>query len=516
MGVRCGLAALALAAGCLRTARDDRTPLLGAHAIQAAVRDAAAPGQPPLTQDEMALHVLDRITFGPRPGDRERVRAMGVAAFVEQQLHPEEIDDEGVRQQLASLTVLRASADALLQGLHPEPGSPAVQAVKRSYLEQLSEAKVIRAVSSGRQLQEVMVDFWFNHFNVYAGKGDEAALLPDYESRALLPNALGTFPQLLEAVARSPAMLIYLDNWRSSVERPKAKRPRGINENYARELLELHTMGSDGGYKQADVVEVARCFTGWTVVDPRKDPRFVFKPELHDFGEKVVLGHLIPAGGGVEDALEVLHILEQHPATARFVSKKLVRRFVSDDPPDELVRRVSDTYAATQGDIESMLRTIFASPEFFSRKALRAKVRSPLELVAAAARALGARVDDAAALVQAVRRMGQPLYQAQPPTGYPDQATTWLSSGALLARIDFGLSLANGRLPGVSIDLSRIRGNRPEQVLANAAAALGASDLSERTRNYVLDQLRAAQGRPQAMAPLAVSLLLGAPEWQRR
>ena len=547
MGMRTKFIAVLLVAACSRVARKDVTPPLKPQAPEAAAAIAATPDSPVLTRDEMIEHVLDRATFGPRPADREHLRAAGISAFLEEQLHPEQFEDEAVTRKLASVEVLSSAPDALVQRLYIErkkkqqekkqeemlsaaPVAPAgsaagskmaepkarPKAVKRDYVQQLSQAKLLRAVSSERQLQEVMVDFWFNHFKVFSGKSDEAALLPDYESTALRPNALGTFPQLLEAVAHSPAMLVYLDNWRSAVPKPKAKQKRGLNENYARELLELHTLGVDGGYTQQDVIEVARCFTGWTVGEPQKDPRFVFKPEMHDFGQKIVLGHLIPAGGGVEDATTVLHILETHPSTARFVATKLARRFVSDEPADPLVRRVADTYTATNGDIRSMLRTIFESAEFWSRKALRAKVRSPLELVAASARALNASVEDPLQLAKAVGRIGEPLYGAQPPTGYPDVSQAWLSSGALLARIDFGLALANGQLEGVTIDLKSIGVGSPEQVLTKAAATLGANSLSDRTRGYILDQLKQTPQKPDLQAARAVGLLLGAPELQRR
>jgi uncharacterized protein (DUF1800 family) len=506
------LGLIVLAAACSSALRKDATPPLGAQAPQAAAAAAATADSPVLTQAEMIEHVLDRTTFGPRAVDRRHVRDAGISAFLEEQLHPEQLEDAAVTARLASFEVLTSSSDALVRRLRDEPK----KAVKRDYVQQLSEAKLLRAVSSDRQLQEVMVDFWFNHFNVFSGKADEAALLPEYESKALRPNALGTFPELLEAVAHSPAMLVYLDNWRSAVPKPKAKQKRGINENYARELLELHTLGVDGGYSQADVIEVARCFTGWTVGEPRTDPRFLFKKEMHDFGQKVVLGHLIPAGGGIEDASQVLHILETHPATARFIAAKLVRRFVSDDPPDSLVFRVAGAYTATAGDIRSMLRAIFESPEFWSRKALRAKVRSPLELVASSVRALNASVADPLQLAKAVARIGQPLYGAQPPTGYADVSQAWLSSGALLARIDFGLSLAGGQVEGVSVDLSSIGGGPPEQVLTRAAATLGASALSDRTRDYILQQLRQTPLKADLQAARAVGLLLGAPELQRR
>lgn len=286
-------------------------------------------------------------------------------------------------------------------------------------------------------------------------------------------------------------------------------------------MLELHTLGVDGGYTQKDIIEVARCFTGWTVEQPQRDPRFVFRPRAHDYGIKRVLGQVIAPGRGEEDAEEVLHILAAHPSTAHFIAMKLARRFVSDDPPETLVGRIAATYSRTQGDIRSMLRTIFESPEFWSRRAVRAKVRSPLELVAGSVRALDASVIDPLVLARAVARIGEPLYAAQPPTGYGDTAQAWLSSGALMARIDFCLQLANGQLAGVKVDLAPLAAGQPEQVLQNAAARLGAGELSEKTRDYILTQLRDAPPKPELQVTelqvaRAVGLLLGAPELQRR
>ncbi len=528
----------ALVLACSHGARKDVTPQIAGDAPQAAAQQAATAEAPALSSPEMIEHVLSRTTFGSRAVDRERVAAIGIAAYLEEQLHPEGIDDGALEQRLAGFEALRQAPSALVQELNaqrqarkrnalledappPPDGMDAAPAVrmtstKREAIAQLAQAKLLRAVSSRRQLQEVMADFWFNHFNVFAGKAFEAALVPDYENRVIRANALGTFPELLRATARSPAMLVYLDNWRSAAPRPRALRQRGLNENYARELLELHTLGVDGGYTQHDIVEVARCFTGWTLADARSDPHFVFRPGMHDFGTKTVLGHVIPAGGGERDGEEVLRILAAHPSTARFISTKLARRFVSDDPPEELVEKVAATYLHTHGDIRSMLRTLFDSPEFWSRRALRAKVRSPLELVAAALRSLDATIDDALPLARAVARIGEPLYLAQPPTGYPDRAETWLSSGALLARIDFGLQLANGKLPGTQLDLAPLAAASPQEALEKATARLGSADLSERTRAYILDELRKSPRQPELMAARAVGLLLGAPELQRR
>jgi len=522
---------------CSRGARKDVSPPLAAQAPEAAAQQAALDAPPALLQPEMIEHALSRVTFGARPQDRARLRRVGIAAFIEEQLHPEAIDDSALEQRLRKFEVLQKGPDELVQKLlaqrrdrkheqllaqaPPPPEEESGQMIghqmsdhlapaRPDAVAQLAQVKLLRAVASARQLQEVMVDFWFNHFNVFAGKQEEAALLPDYEERALRPFALGNFKDLLEATAHSPAMLIYLDNWRSASPRPNQKQ-RGLNENYARELLELHTLGVDGGYTQRDIVEVARCFTGWTVDTPQKDPRFVFRPGMHDFGRKVVLGDVIPAGGGIEDGEQVLRILEAHPSTARFIAGKLARRFVSDDPPQSLVDRAAAEYLRTRGDVRSMLRALFESPEFWSRRALKAKVRSPLELVAGAVRALDASVDEPAALARAVARIGEPLYAAQPPTGYPDLAQGWLSSGALLARIDFGLQLASGQLAGVKVDLSPLSGGGPQDLLDKAAAQLGATELSQRTRESIVQQLE-----EKPLPARAVGLLLGAPEMQRR
>ena len=572
--------AAGLAAACSREARKDVTPPLAAGAPQAAAGAAAEldpEAGPPLSMQEQIDHALSRATFGAGAVDRERVARIGVAAFLEEQLHPEHIEDGAVEEQLARFELLRRSPAELAQkiaqyrkekkekatatttpsastaatltatttaaqltDMDPNLASPTLPGTGQKDLRkqlgkagrgpgfemvaQLAQAKLVRAIASERQLQELMADFWFNHFNVFAGKQNEAALLPSYE-QGIRDRALGNFAELLAFTAHSPAMLVYLDNWRSSTPlpppggrgRPPRRNPnRGLNENYARELLELHTLGVDGGYTQQDVVEVARCFTGWTVAEPQRDPRYVFRPGMHDPGPKLVLGAVIAAGSeGDGDA--VLDLLSHHPATAHFISKKLVRRFVSDDPPEALVQRAAETFSRTAGDIRAVLYTIFESPEFWSRRALRSKVKSPLELVAGSVRALGAGVDDPMALARALGRIGQPLFAAQPPTGYPDDAAGWLSSGALLARIDFGLALASGHMEGVRVDLAPLARDAlgPEEVLDRAVASLGMPALSDWTRHYVLAQLRGTQ-RPEVTASRALGLLLGSPELQRR
>jgi uncharacterized protein (DUF1800 family) len=337
---------------------------------------------------------------------------------------------------------------------------------------QVQTERLARAVGSERQLEEVLVDLWANHFSVFAGKGPVRLYVGQYEHDVIRPRVLGRFRDLLGAVAHSPAMLYYLDNWRSTADslhptlaagrsrRPlgrtsratsAARRPRGLNENYARELLELHTLGVDGGYTQQDVIEVARAFTGWTIAAPREGGGFAFRPVLHDAGEKLVLGTRIPAGDGESDGERVLDLLARHPATARMVATTLARRFVSDDPPPALVARAAAVYTRTDGDLRETLRTILISPEFFSRPAFRAKVKSPLELVASGMRAVGAPPDTTPRAARMVAQLGQPLYGHRDPNGWPETSTEWLSAGAVVSRINFGITLAGRGTLGDSL-----------------------------------------------------------------
>jgi uncharacterized protein (DUF1800 family) len=341
------------------------------------------------------------------------------------------------------------------------------------------ESRLERDVYSQRQLQAVMVDFWLNHFSVYARKSErEPYMLPAYERDVVLPNAMGNFEQLLVATAKSPAMLEYLDNWESiGPDSPAAQRiaqakkrnpngeltkflPEGINENYARELMELHTLGVGGGYTQADVVQVARCFTGWTV--DRKygqggTGEFVFEPNRHEGGDKVVLGHTIHEGG-INEGLEVLHILATSPATAKFVSTKLAVRFVSDTPPPALVDRMAATFLKTNGDIKAVLTTMYRSPEFWSPTVYRAKVKTPIEFMVSALRASGAQVNNPLPLVAAMERLGMPIYGMQTPNGYSWMASEWVSSNALISRMNFALVLSGDRIPGTQTNWASLLG----------------------------------------------------------
>jgi uncharacterized protein (DUF1800 family) len=515
----------------------------------------------PLSEDQRVLHVLNRLGYGPRPGDVDRVRRMGLAAYIEQQLGPARIPDPAVASALAGYPVLGQSAAQLVREYPRIPpqvrqrlaqGEMSRQDVMEMYpperrpgviTGQMQAARITRAVLSEWQLEEVMVDFWFNHFNVYAQKGAVRWMLPAYEREAIRPYALGHFRDLVLATARHPAMLFYLDNWVSTradlvLRRgPNAGRRMGLNENYARELMELHTLGVDGGYGQQDVIEVARCFTGWTIDRPQEGGGFLFRPQAHDRGAKRVLGQTIPAGGGVEDGERVIDILTRHPSTARFIATKLARRLVSDDPPAALVDRAAATFQRTDGDIRAVVLTIVTAPEFWSPDAYRAKIKTPLEVVASAMRALDGRLappgpetpGGGVALAREVARLGQPLYEAQPPTGYPDRAESWVNTGALLSRMNFALGLAHNRFPGARVDLGVFLGSvdrsRPDQVLDRLLAGVLNGEATPHTRVVLTAQLASPQiTRTTAYDRVPkdtdveklTALVLGSPEFQRR
>jgi uncharacterized protein (DUF1800 family) len=591
-----------------------------------------------LSDDQRILHVLNRLGFGARPGDVERVRAIGIESYINQQLNPEKIPDSLAEAKVENLATLNMTTAELYEKF-PQPGqllqqlqrrgelpgdlaaarenrvkgnintaqgreakkdvasmemegamsakegtpqspaaspgapnNPVTPVENQKYREALREyyaknglqlpqrimgelqaSRILRAVYSERQLQEVMVDFWSNHFNVFAGKGADRWLLTAYDRDTIRPNALGRFQDLLQATAKSPAMLFYLDNFQSVSPnaqvgprregRPRAqqrnsllgifmnrrqdrnpdarqKQPdtqlpanqrrqrRGINENYARELMELHTLGVEGGYTQKDVQEVARCFTGWTIFAPRgggaavaalmgeaaraNAGTFFFNARVHDDGEKVVLGQKIPAGGGINDGLKVLAILARHPSTAKFIAMKLVRHFVSDTPPPDLVARVAATYQRSDGDIREMLRTIFLSPEFNSPTTYRAKIKRPFELAISAVRTLGADTNGGPQFHQWIARMGQPLYGFQTPNGYSDTAEAWVNTGALLERLNFGLSLASNRIPGTRVELKRFVGDSErdkQQVITRFLNVIVAGEISPKTKETLLEQM---------------------------
>ena len=491
------------------------------------VTATASPAPLRISEDQKIVHVLNRIGFGARPGDVERVLKIGIPAYIEEQLHPERLSDTLADDRVIDLNSLTMSRSKLLEQF-PDPqqlarqlgirnpnqnknaaadpnAAPADQrkqakarAELQEYmvenklqrppqlLQQLISNRVIRGVYSERQLQEVMTDFWFNHFNVYWDKGADRWLTTDYEMNVIRPRTMGKFKDLLLATAQSPAMLFYLDNHLSSAPTPAVealrkranannnKRTPGINENYARELMELHTLGVDGGYTQKDVTEVARALTGWTIDQPKVNGTFVFRPQMHDRGEKTVLGQRIPANGGIQDGTRVIEILANHPSTARFISTKLVRRFVSDNPPQALVDKVAATYRKTDGDISEMLRTIFYSEEFNSPESYGQKMKSPFEYVVSSIRTLGGDTGGNQQIGRAIGQMGQALYQYQAPTGFPDRADFWTSDGALVARLNFAVTLTSGRIPDTRVSLN---GFKDAQA---AALYLGSPDFQKR------------------------------------
>src|SRR5580704_10757639 len=545
-----------------------------------------------LSEDEAIVHALNRLGYGPRPGDLQRVKEMGLAKWIDRQLRPESINDSGLEARLSRFPTLSMSSEALLEkfprpavaakreGVSPQeyrkeqqekrqaaqaaqqsaeakqntdgqqeqmsdqasgqasgdpaqkgnnlspqtmapdelaeillpgaknlskqnaggnpagnpPGNPTMNyeqlQTPQRVIAELAMAKMDRAVYSERQLYEQMVDFWFNHFNVFAGKGVDRWLLTSYERDAIRPHAMGKFRDLLEATAKSPAMLFYLDNWQSVDPRAWArlqqqramrqayrarfagpfgapsmppganpnqgkKQERGLNENYGRELMELHTLGVDGGYSQQDVIEVARAFTGWSIRQPQRDPEFFFNDRIHDTKPKMVLGEKIDAGG-MKDGEEVLDLLARDPHTAHHLSFEIAQHFVSDKPPEALVNRMAQTYLATDGDIRAVLHTMIYSPEFWSRDAYRTKIKTPFELVVSAARAVSADVDIPLPLVQWVGRIGEPLYQCQPPTGYADKSDAWVNTGALLNRLNYTLTLASNHVRATTVDTTTL------------------------------------------------------------
>jgi uncharacterized protein (DUF1800 family) len=593
-------------------------------------------GLAPLPADrEEVVHVLNRITFGPRPGDVEAVQKMGLQAYIEQQLHPETIDDSAVDQQLAGFDLLQMSAQELTQMLENErkktfkkqkelaaaaatagnnapamapvasqditPSPPQMQApppgTPKEKLEgmvvkaneyrsvaaigQLEQAKLVRAVNSERQLQEVLVDFWGNHFNIDMKKGPDRVLKVIDDRDVIRPHIWGTFRELLEASAKSPAMLFYLDNASNTVahtvtpmeamitERiadrmtqngngaiappvPKVGGKKGgINENYAREVMELHTLGVDGGYTQQDVQEVARCFTGWTF--SRQTGEFMFRPRQHDNGAKVVLGHQIPADGGMQDGEMVLDILANHPATAHHIALEMCQRFVSDAPSDDLVNRIAGVFTQTGGDLRKVTEAILTSPEFLSPANYNNKIKSPLEFAVSAVRAsessiipqqpypfnkLVPSLEGAGVLGRGqaadrigkrprqslnwhILELGEPLFACTPPTGYKEVSKFWVSPGALIERINFAMALTEQKLSDVRFDAQTILAgtdlDNPDAVLNQCVAVLLQNNISDSTRKVLTQTALPTPGESKTVNPSKlIALMIGSPEFQRK
>jgi uncharacterized protein (DUF1800 family) len=676
-------------------------------------RDQKASASTQMDESKRTQHALQRLTFGPRSGDVERVTAMGVDKWIDLQLHPEKIDDSSLDARLAPFRTLHMDTremvenfppqpviKAVMEGRQPMPSDPVKRAVYQAQIERLQEkqerkqettaanvapsagnssteqvagdnptaaadtagankssaqdeqlakhredrlyadlkaqelldlppdqrmkevlqmspeeqralsaslkgqkgddfmeglnpkqretlkalnnpqqvvddelmqAKLLRATYSERQLDEVMTDFWFNHFNVFIGKGADRYLVTSYERDVIRPHALGKFEDLLVATAKSPAMLFYLDNWLSvgpesdvargvrknpyprrrrrfppnpNQAKGKGKRSGGLNENYGRELMELHTLGANGGYTQKDVTEVARVLTGWTVDQPQKGGGFKFEERMHEPGTKIVLGHKIKQHGEKE-GMEVLHLLAHHPSTAHFICTKLAMRFVSDDPAPALVDSMAQTFLKKNGDIREVLKTMFSSPEFWSDGVYRAKMKTPLEFVVSAVRATGGDVSDALPLARQLNTLGMPLYGMQPPTGYSMKSEAWVNSSALLGRMNFSLALMSGKIKGVQVDADRLVNNAAtpasapattspdsERALAVLETSLLAGDVSKQTHDAITRELENQAPAQTSVKPSAArkndkgptasnigtiaSLILGSPEFQRK
>jgi len=528
-----------------------------------------------LDQRQRALHALNRLAFGPRPGDVDKVLKDGVDVWIEQQLNPERIPDRAVEARLQPYETLRMSesdvvtkfyvpivqarraaqqaakndgadnAKADQQEMRKEMLAklPADQRPQRP-IQELTAQRILRAVDSDRQLNEVMVDFWMNHFNVFSGKAVDRFLLTSYERDTIRPHIWGRFEDLLMATAKSPAMLFYLDNAQSVadpqnrpeiprrfgrggivMQRPGNARRGGLNENYAREIMELHTLGVDGGYTQKDVTELARVLTGWSITPPQQGSAFVFRRNLHDIGPKTVLGVHFFGGGGMEEGERMIHVLAHQPATAHHIAYKLCQRLVADDPPPALVDRVAKKFLATDGDLRQTVRAVISSPEFWDPKMVRSKVKSPFEYVASAVRAVDADVQDPLPLARSLQQMGEPLYGAQPPTGYSDKADVWINTGALMNRLNFALALAANKLPGVRGDVTHLisadQASDPSHSVDALAVALTGGDLTEETRNTIKSRIierKAPADDPwdNTQLPMIAGLILGSPEFQRQ
>jgi uncharacterized protein (DUF1800 family) len=645
------------------------------------VNALGAPAGKALTEEQKVLHVLNRLTFGPRPGDVEKVKKIGIETFIQQQLDPASIDDSAAEARVKGLDVFGLTTSeifakypnpgALLRQLEggrqaqannsprdPDQMTPDEQRERRQKLAelyrkndlrpaaqlmpQIAANRVLRAAYSERQLQEVMVDFWQNHFNVFAGKAAVRWYIPSYERDVLRKNALGNFKDLLLGTARHPAMLFYLDNFESvspnaqmpggnanadqrlqqiirsggqlppqarqrlkrqlgltdaeidqriaqmrngpqqqqQQQQPQQQRrqQRGINENYARELMELHTLGVDGGYTQKDIVEVAKAFTGWTIADPRgyrrsaanmitgdenrrldrlqrmagvpddlQSGEFYFNDRWHEKGPKFVLGQKIDEGG-VKDGLKVIDMLVEHPSTAKFIARKMAVKFVSDKPSDALVDRVADAFHRSHGDIKTTLKALFTDKEFFAPENYRAKIKTPFELAISSIRALGAATNGSPAFLAMLNKLGEVPYGYQAPTGYPDNAEDWVNTGALLERLNYAVAVASNRIPGTTVDLKAFQGSTKEQTLEKAIKVILDGEIAPATRSTLIKQIeqplpevkegtlpadndvdvpnmRQGQGNRQArlLPPTGnpdvfkvVSLVLGSPEFQRQ
>jgi uncharacterized protein (DUF1800 family) len=459
-----------------------------------------------------AVHLLSRIGFGPRPGDVDRVLGMGLDRYVQSQLDAPA--DPELDSRLRGFITLGYPISQVLTLYNADQRSIGV------ILEELNTAKVIRCVHAQNQLQEVLVDFWFNHFNVYVQDGFARYSTAAYEREAIRPHALGKFRDLLGATAAHPAMLYFLDNYLSRAAVTIGGRTvRGINENYGRELMELHTVGVDAGYTQDHVVDAARCFTGWGIDNLSTSGRFAYRPAVHDTGAKSVLGLNLPAGGGKDDGDKLLDYLASHPQTATFIARKLAQRLVSDDPPPRVVDRAAAAFQSSGGDIREVVRAILGSAEFWAEAFGVGKPKTPLELVASGLRAADAQVAGGRAVAAYLQNMGMPLYSCGPPTGYSNRGADWINPSSHLYRMNFALDLAAGAIAGVSVDVRgmvrRMGGDSesPRSVASTISAEIFGNGLSRSTLDAAS---RVASGGPMGVAARVAGLCLGSPEMQAR
>jgi len=512
-----------------------------------------------LTERQAAAHLLNRFTYGATPGEVDKMVKMGLEKWFMQQLDGD-LPDDSLNQVLNKYDALKLSNKEIVAQYPKNPvvlrmavrdgvvDKDSVKTDRKEYrdvlqnymqqhglkpeqelLRQVFNQKVLRAAYSNNQLREVLTDFWFNHFNVSLTKNQSAQFIANYERDAIRPNVTGNFDALLLATAKSPAMLYYLDNFsstgtnvqrtlavmRNAANNQPAKKANGLNENYAREVMELHTLGVDGGYTQQDVTQAAKVLTGWTVfpmgvygnadavqklVDNIgeeglkqrgfvHDGDFLFTPNRHDNDEKIVLGKKFNEGGGYQEGVDLLEMLAHHPSTAKFITKKLAIHFVNDNPQQSLLDKMAKVFTQTGGNIRQVLITMVSSPEFWSAKAIREKTKSPFELVISSARALNARIDQPIQLYNWANKMGQRLYAYQAPTGFPDRSQYWINSGALLNRMNFGLAMATGRVPGVRIDLAALNNNHEPESPQAALSTYSKILIPERNLTQTIKQL---------------------------
>lgn len=471
------------------------------------------------SNDAEILHVINRLSFGSRAGDIEAVKSQGINAYIKSQLTPNSIaEPQALTQQLASLTTLQMSAVDIMkeyqqtrvakkaQQANSQPmaanvqNSPQTMKLRRKVLQEATQGRLVRAINSPRQLEEVMVDFWYNHFNVFSGKGRDRFLVGNYEQQAIRPYVFGKFRSLLASTSKHPAMLFYLDNWQNTAPNSPGARGRykGLNENYARELMELHTLGVNGGYTQQDIITLAQILTGWGLAGNRQNTTdesgFYFAANRHDSSDKVFLGQAIK-GGGIEEGEKALDILAKHPATAQHISYELAQYFVADEPPKALVEQLAKRFQETDGDIKAVLTTLFSSSEFLDAKYYNAKFKTPYQYVISALRATDTQVDNYRSVTGLLNQMGMAIYGCQTPDGYKNTESAWLNPDAILRRISLTTALVNGRFAGKN---SPVNAQQLSTSLGN--------NLSAKTLQVIASQ-------PEGMK---ATLMLGSPEFMRR